>query len=321
MSLSLPISAQPLLDDSFALPIERPFTLRQALDAGVSRHRIRTLERDALIRRVIKSVYVAAQVPDSIVLRAQALALVVPSAAVVTDWTACWFHTGLLRPGGHLRDPNVSVFRTPGNDRLRNGLCASGERTFRPSDLTVLDGFTVTTPLRTAWDLGRLSHRDQAIGAIDRLLRHGTFTVAELVSGVERFKGMRGVVQLRALAPLADGRAESPGESLLRLRWLDLASLPPPTPQVPVMVGDVEVYRIDLGVPELRYGCEYDGQEFHTDKDREHDEYRREDLRRRFWWDVEGVRRANVFGVSRDIEGILYRGIDRARRALRGPSS
>jgi hypothetical protein len=274
------------------------------------------LERDALVRRVLKSVYVATQVPDSITVRAQALQLVVPPDAVVTDWTACWFFTGLLPPGQHLEVPHLSVFRPAGHDRLRNTICASGERGFAAGDVTHLDGLRVTTPLRTAWDLARLSHRDRAIGALDALLRHGSFTREELVGGVERFKGMRGVVQLRALAPLADPRSESPGESTLRLRWLDLPSLPPPTPQVPVPVGDVAVYRIDLGVPELRYGCEYDGARFHGPDDEEHDSRRREDLRERFLWDVDAVRKRNVSGPSRDVERILYDGIRRARKSL-----
>jgi hypothetical protein len=269
---------------------------------------------------VLKGVYVAAQVQDSISLRAQVLALVVPRDAVVTDWTACWFHTGMLRPNQHLSVPELSVFRPAGHDRLRNGLCASGERSFLPSDLAVVDGLRVTTPLRTAWDLGRLTYRDRAIAALDALLRHGAFTSNELIGGVERFKGMRGVVQLRALAPLADPRAESPGESILRLRWLDLSSLPPPTPQVPITVGGVVVYRIDLGVPELRYGCEYDGEEFHDADAEVHDLARRRDLQRRFRWDVEGVRRANVSGPTRDVEELLYRGIDRARRSLGLPT-
>jgi hypothetical protein len=239
---------------------------------------------------------------------------------VVTDWTACWFHTGVLRPNQHLTVPELSVFRPAGHDRLRNGLCQSGERTFLPADVTAVGDLRVTTPLRTAWDLGRLAYRDQAIGALDALLRHGSFTSGELLGGVERFKGMRGVVQLRALAPLADPRAESPGESTLRLRWLDLPSLPPPTPQVSITVGDVEVYRIDLGVPELRYGCEYDGEEFHGEDMSVHDAGRRADLRRRFRWDVEGVRRTNVYGTTRDVEEILYRGIDRARRSLGLPT-
>jgi hypothetical protein len=319
--MSAPLRRLPaLIDDSWALPLDRPFTLQQALAAGVPRHSIRVLEGHGLLRRVLRSVYVAAQCPDSIVLRAQALRLVVPPDVVVTDWTACWFHTGVLRPGQHLAVPELSVFRPAGHDRLRNDLCSSGERSFLPEDLMTTGGLRMTTPLRTAWDLGRLDHRDRAIGALDTLLRHGTFTRDQLVRGVERFKGMRGVIQLRALAPLADARAESPGESTLRLRWLDMRSLPPPTPQVRVTVGGVEVYRIDLGVPELRYGCEYDGEAYHGDDTARHDELRRHDLRRRFGWDVDAVRKANLFGRTRDVEEVLYRGIDRARRALSAPT-
>jgi hypothetical protein len=317
-----PLRTRPiaLLDASFPLPLDRPFTLHQAREAGISRHRLRTLEASGLVRRVIKSVYVAAQVPDSIDLRLQSLGLFVPADVVVTDWTACWLYSGVLPPGQHLLVPTLSLFRPAGHDRLRNGLCSSGERSFLPEDLMSVGGLTVTTPLRTAWDLGRLAPRDHAIGALDALLRLGTFTREELVAGVERFKGMRGVVQLRELAPLADGRSESPGESTLRLRWLDLSTLPAPTPQVPIMVGGVEVYRIDLGVPELRYGCEYDGEAYHGEDVATQDAIRRQDLRRRFRWDVDAVRKTNVFGVSRDVEGVLFAGIERARRALGNPS-
>jgi hypothetical protein len=307
---------QPLLDESFPLPVQEPFTLTHALGAGVSRHRIRWLERRGLIRRVVRGVYVAAQVPDSRTLRAHALLLVTPDHCVVTDWTACWLWTGVLPPNGYLDDPAPSIFRQAGHDRLRNQVCSSGQRTLRPEDVTVVDGLTVTTPLRTAWDLGRLVHRDQAIGGIDALLRAGGFEKAELVSGVERFKGQRGVVQLRDLAPKADPRSESPAESTLRLRWLDLPHLPPPTPQVPIIVDGIVIYRLDLGVPELLYGCEYDGEEFHGPEQAAKDARRRDDLRDRFGWDVDAVRRGNVYGVTRDIEGILERGIIRARRRL-----
>lgn len=316
--MTAPLPHLPLLDSAFPLPVDRPFTLRQALDVGVTRHRMRVLEEQALVRRVLRGVYTAAQVVDSLPFRTQALRLVVPEDAVVTDWTACWLHTGLLAPGQHLELPPLSVFRRAGHDRLRNGLCRSGERTFTAQDLTHVGGLTVTTPLRTAWDLGRLVHRDRAIGALDALLRHGTFSWTELVLGVDRFRGMRGVVQLRALAPLADARSESPGESTLRLRWLDLTSLPPPTPQVSIDLRGVEVYRLDLGVPELRFACEYDGEQFHPDEAA--DRARREDLRERFGWDVVGVRRANIFGPTRDIEEILHEGIHRARRALGHPT-
>jgi hypothetical protein len=286
------------------------------MDHGVSRQRLRSLERLCLVRRVMKGVYVAAQASDSTLLRAAALCLVVPRHAVVTDWSACWLHTGIDRAGAHKAPPSLSMFRPAGHDRLRNRLCNSGERTFGPGDVWQMGDLRVTSPLRTAWDLGRLAHRDRAIGALDALLRGKSFSRDELLAGVERFKGMRGVIQLRELAPLADARSESPGESTLRLRWLDQPSLPAPTPQVPIMVAGVEVYRIDLGVPELRYGCEYDGEEFHGEDITDHDESRREDLRERFGWDVDAVRKSNVFGAGRDVEGVLYDGIRRARRAL-----
>lgn len=305
-----------LLDNSFPLPLDRPFTLSQAKEAGLSRHQVRTLEAHSLVRRIIKRVYVAAQTPDSITLRAQALRLVVPMNAVLTDWTACWFFTGVLAPNQHLAVLQLCVFRPAGHDRLRNHLCTSGERSFSRDDVMTVGELTVTSPLRTAWDIGRLTHRDVAIGALDALLRLGTFTHDELTAGVERFRRMRGVVQLRQLAPLADARAESPGESTLRLRWLDLPSLPPPTPQVPITVGGAEVYRIDLGVPELRYGCEYDGEAYHGADVASRDAARRADLRQRFGWQVDAVRRANVFGARRDVEELLFEGIHRARRAL-----
>jgi hypothetical protein len=79
----------------------------------------------------------------------------------------------------------------------------------------------------------------------------------------------------------------------------------------------VEIYRLDLGVRELRFAAEYDGEEFHSsDEDREHDEGRRQWIREQRGWIVEVLRRKNVFGARRDVETILSRGIDKARRRL-----
>ena len=140
---------------------------------------------------------------------------------------------------------------------------ASGVRTLRDSDVMVVSGIRVTTPLRTALDLGRL-----LAGSTRSRRWTGSCAIGvphdRLLSEVERFKGERGVVQLRHLAPLADGRAESPPESALRLHWHD-AGLPRPDPQW--WVHDDEgsaVYRLDLALPACRYAAEYDGERFHT---------------------------------------------------------
>jgi hypothetical protein len=314
----LPFISQPVLGPDFPLPVDRPFTAAEARDQGLTYRELSSLIEAGLLRRVVKGVLVAAQVPDGIDLRLRALALIAPPGCVVVDWTAVWLWTGLLPPGQHLSVPPLSVFKHAGQDRLRNSLCRSGERSFLPDDLVELRGLRITTPLRTAWDIGRLSHRDLAISALDALLRLGSFTRDEMVDGVSRFRGHRGVVQLRSLAPLADPRSQSGPESVLRLRWEDLASLPRPVPQVPIADDSGrEIYYLDLGVPELRFACEYDGAEFHTsDEDREHDRRRRTWITQNRGWIIEVVRKENVFGPTRDIERILYEGVARARRRL-----
>ncbi len=314
---TLPIG--PLLEYESRLPLHRPFTFREALAAGYTAYQLRRLQEKAYIRRVLKGVYVVAQLPDSLPLRAQALAMAVPPDVVVTDWTACWLHTGLLAPGQNRGVPPVSAFRPAGHDRLRNNLARSGERTFIARDVMRIGRLRVTTPMRTALDLGRLVYRDSAIGGMDALMRNGGFALDALLMDVDRFKGMRGVVQLRQLAPIVDGRSESPGESLLRMRWLDLNSLPPPEPQVPVIIDGDEIYRLDLAVPELRYACEYDGEKFHGEERRDRDAARREDLRVRFGWEIDVVRRANIAGPRADIDQILKEGLRRARAALGRP--
>ena len=315
-SLTLPPTPA-LLGSDFPLPLDRPFTTAQAAGAGISKKALARLHRDGYLRRMVRGVHVAVPTPEDLLLRAQALALIVPEGAVLVDWTAMWLHTGMLPFGHHLEVPPVSAFRPPGQGRLRNKLCVSGERALIASDLTVVHGLVVTTELRTAWDLGRFSRRDDAIGGLDRLLQTGAFTREELLVGVERFARQRGVVQLRDLAPRADPRAQSGPESVARLRWEDLPSLPRPTPQVAIENTPGGTWWLDLGVPELRFAIEYDGEEFHTsDDDVKHDRERRDWIRKHRHWVIEPVRRHNLFGPTRDIERILVQGVAEARRTL-----
>jgi hypothetical protein len=317
----LPLISQPILGPDFPMPLDRPFTAAEARAKGLTYRDLSSLVDAGLLRRVVKGVLVAVQVPDGIDLRLRALALIAPPGCVVVDWTAVWLWTGLLPPGHHLTVPPLSVFKHAGRDRLRNTLCHSGERSFLPDDLVELGGLCITSPLRTAWDVGRLSHRDRAISALDALLRLGSFSQDEMLDGIRRFRGQRGVVQLRELAPLADPRSQSGAESVLRLRWEDLPSLPSPVPQVPICDDTGrEIYYLDLGVPELRFACEYDGAEFHSsDEQREHDRRRRAWITQNRGWIIEVVRKENVFGPTRDVERILYEGIARARRRLGEP--
>jgi hypothetical protein len=138
----------------------------------------------------------------------------------------------------------------------------------------------VTTPLRTALDLGRLQPTpDLKLHGMDTMLGLEVFTLDELLAEIPRFNRQRGVVELRVLAPLADGGSESFGETALRRRWRS-AGIPRPQTQISVRVDGREVYRLDMGLEELLFAAEYEGEQWHGADRSEYDEERRQWLDR-----------------------------------------
>jgi hypothetical protein len=292
------VPRQTFLDETWPLPLDAPFTRPMARQFGVSDKRLHGLVDAGLLRRPIRGVFVASQVPESLALRCWMLSLVVPEDAFVCDRTAAWLHAGprALAPNEHLTPSPVSCFRPSDAGRLRNKLSVSGEREVLTRDLMIIHNVVVTTPLRTALDLGRLqSSRDLKIHGMDTMLWLGVFTHEELLSEVERFRRRRGVVALRVLAPLADGGAESFGESALRVRWID-AGLPLPRTQIPVVADARLIFKLDMGLEELLFAAEYDGEEWHGQERQPADEARRHWLAENKGWAIEVFVRADVFG-------------------------
>lgn len=296
------------------LPQDRPFAAAEALDAAVTWSQLRDLVREGLVAHPVRGVYAVPELTDDLELRLAMLRLVVPADCVVTDRTAAWLWgaTTALAPNDHLKAPPVSVFAPPGR-RLRNGLVASGERRLGAQDVVALDGLLVTSPLRTACDLGRLLHRDQAFAAMDALaaLRH--FTLTELLLEVHRFKGYRGVVQLRSLAPRVKPGSQSGPESILRLRWED-EGLPEPECQVEVEGPDGSFF-LDVGNREHRLAAEYDGEEFHGAEQRDHDSTRRAWITTNHGWVIVVVRKENIFGRRQNAHLLLRAGYECALRS------
>lgn len=301
-----------LLANDCPLPLEAPFTLAVAATLGVSKRTMRSLVSRGLVRRVA---------PNTLEFRAAALTLVVSPNAVITDRTAAWLHgIDLLPRSQQSLMPPVQAFMTPGNRSCRPEV-TSGERMLSERDIMQAHDLSVTTPLRTACDLGRLLWRYDALAALDQFLRLGV-SHDELLEEVSRFKGYRGVIQLRYLSPIADPRAESVAESALRLHWYD-ACLPPPELQWWVFndVG-VGVYRLDLALPEAMFGAEYNGEEFHTsDEDREDDAARLAWLDQQRSWHIEVFDKSHVYAQSGNAVPRLQQGLVVARRKLALPTA
>lgn len=305
------------LPDDFPVPLDGPFTYRTALrQAGLTGRDLQWLVAHGFLVRPIRGVYVSAHLPDSVDLRCACLRLVVPPDAVICDRHAGWLHGAemVLAPGEHLALAPIRIFLPAGRGRLRNGLADSGERTFRRDDVMELGGLRVTTPIRTAWDLGRNRWSERSLAALDQMLRLGVFTKEELVAGVERFRGARWVRVLRVMVPIADGRAESPPESILRLRWIEVLMFAP-TPQVEVWDGEVFLARLDLANEEWLFGAEYDGIEWHSSPEQQaHDRERRGLCAERADWLITPFRKENLFGPTQNAEQLLVAGAAEARR-------
>ena len=304
-----------LLGSRSPLPLDAPFTRDQARALGVSRRSFVALDQSGLVRRVLQGVYAAAQAPDDVAMRARALGLVVPPHAVVSDRTAAWLHgVDILPRSAVVVAPPVQVVSCE-DTRIRRPEADGHRRALLARDVQVVHGVRVTSPLRTALDLGRLLWRFDALAALDGFLRAG-LSHELVLSDIGRFRGFRGVRQLRALAPLADGRSQSPAESALRLWWYD-ALLPAPEPQLVVVRDNGSWFALDMADPPTHYAAEYDGDEFHTSAaDRQHDADRRAWLTEERGWTIEVFTKDDLYGPRADPITRLQEGHARARRGL-----
>ena len=199
--------------------------------------------------------------------------------------------------------------------RLRNELCASGQRMMPDSDVMGLDGLLVTTPVRTTIDLGRLLPRVPAFSGMDMMLSTALLVGEEVLEALPRFKGFRGVCQLRALAPYIDpsvavARRVGRPAALARLRGPAA-----PEPQVEVE-GPHGPCCLDIGDRRSRFVAEYDGQEWHGEEQAEHDEERRSFIARTQHWTIKVFRCRHVYGRHADVEDRLRAGMREALDTL-----
>ncbi|MDO8150823.1 hypothetical protein [Isoptericola sp. b408] len=125
-----------------------------------------------------------------------------------------------------------------------------------PGDRTLVGGRPVTTLERTLVDCARSLPGDRSLVIADSALRAGADR-RRVDRVLAEAAGRPGVRRARRIVALADARAESPGESLVR--WhLDERGFAPPDLAVPVLT-EVGTCWVDLGWPDRQVGIEFDG--------------------------------------------------------------
>lgn len=247
---------QPLDDD-----VPTVLTYRQALDEGLSAWELRgPLWRTPW--RGVRAWNAAGVTPR---LRAEAAALLLPgggTSGAVGGWAAAHLLGGAEIDGiaddGRTRQP-VTLYPMH-RLRPRAGLVLR-RSDLSEDDVVEVDGVRVTTPVRTAFDLGRWSSsvRDAVVN-LDQVLRCLDLDLDDVITYANARPRWQGLPRLRATFPLTNPRARSRPESRLRLVWVLDAGLP--EPMVNPEVRDAS--RALLGLPDLldeRTGlvAEYDG--------------------------------------------------------------
>lgn len=243
--------------------LDRPFRGTEALAVGL-------LTRDQLYgsryQRIFPDVYAPADATLDLNTRSRAAFLLVRDRG----GTLAGYSAALLLGADCARGEVQAEVLVPRFLRRRPGLRIRYE-TVTPADLAVVDGCTVTTPVRTAWDLARWCPLVEAVVAVDALARLGAFNPAELLAVRAKRSGAKGCRRLDRVVALANPCAESPMESRLRVGLVQ-AGLVPPEVQYEVRdEHDFTLARVDLAYPAAKLAIEYDGEVHFSRHARERD--------------------------------------------------
>jgi hypothetical protein len=135
-----------------------------------------------------------------------------------------------------------------------------------PGEVVRIGAVAVTSPARTAFDIGRYTvDRLTAMQRIDAVMNLTGVTVGDIEAIAAAHPGVRGLKRLRSVLRLADGGAESPHETAARLALID-AGLPAPTTQYRVYGDDGRfIGRVDMAYEDVKVAIEYDGEQHWTD--------------------------------------------------------
>ncbi|MGY1726116.1 endonuclease domain-containing protein [Geodermatophilus sp. SYSU D01062] len=280
-----------------------PATRAQALDAGIRDWQL----RHADVERLSRDTYLPRALSGEVRSRLAAVLLTAPPGAVASHATAAalWDVEIPLQDRSDRRvDVTVPMASRSGSRRDRRV-----HRTPLPAeDVTRRGSMPVTTPGRTWRDLAGVLQPPALLAVTDQLLDRWVAR-ADLERQLARQPAGRGSARARAVLPVADPRAESPMESVLR--WLlHAAGLPDPALQHVVRDGaGRQLGRADLAWPDRRVLVEFDG-DVHRDRDVFVGDLRRQNRLVAAGWTVLRFTSADVLGRPDDV-------VTEIRRALR----
>lgn len=234
--------------------------------------------------RPSRGVRIPTPTPDPERAMRSAAILAAPPAAVLADVAAArvWGLPLPPRIGLHIDDHPVTVAVPPDVARPQRRGVRGRRLRLPPEHVTEVAGQRVTTPARTWIDCAELVALEPLVAMGDFALHEALATPMDLRTMVGWARRRRGVVNARYALTLVDARAESPGESLVRVHLM-LGSVPQPECNIDIVVRGEWLARADLAWPAQRVIVEYDGL-VHLDEQRRRSDAQRRNLLQEAGW-------------------------------------
>ncbi|GAB3012774.1 hypothetical protein [Mycobacterium bourgelatii] len=235
-------------------PGQQPFIGSEALAEGrLTRHELRMYYRP-----IFPGVYLDKRVQPALQHRTVGAWLWSRREAVVAGAAASALH------GAKWVDDATPIELIWGNARAPQGIITRNDRLLE-GEIQQLRGIPVTTPERTAFDIGRRGSIGRAVARLDALAAAVDFKVRDVEELAGNHRHTRGLRQLEKTLDLVDGGAQSPKETWLRLLLIE-AGFPKPRTQIPVLGPDgCPKYFLDMGWEDMMVAAEYDGEQHWTD--------------------------------------------------------
>ena len=248
-----------------------PFIGSEALARGaLNRHQLRTR-----FRAVCPNVYVSKCAQLSLEQRIAAAWLWANREATIAGLAAAALH------GVKWIEGDIAVELIHPNTRPPRGVLTRRDALL-DGEATTAAGLAVTTPERTAFDIGRRKPHRTAVARLDALARATGLKRDGVMSIAHRHVGARGLRNLETALELVDAGAQSPKETYLRLLLID-GGFPRPQTQIAVQTDDTTYY-LDMGWPDLMVAVEYDGEHHRTDPLQYRKDIRRLESLERMGW-------------------------------------
>ncbi len=184
-----------------------------------------------------------------------------------------------------------------------------------PNEIVDITGIACTSAARTVVDLACTLTVEEAVIAGDSALAADPAVAESIVRLLATTGRRQGIVVARQIVGFLDGRSESAGESLSRLRMKQF-SMPSPTLQKTVLDPDgAFVARVDFFWDEFGIVGEFDGMIKYDEggSDAVRREKRREDTLRDLGYEVVRWTWAELFGFER-VRARFERAVARSRR-------